>query len=426
MLLLFYLILTVSAAPRPNLQIPSQTSGMSIPLRRKAAITTPAGIFDKPKAIAATVITKNKHRQNLINLQRNEGPAALNPGAVIQPLATLAADILSDLKLKRQAEPLVDESQDLEWAGLISIGTPAQSFIIDFDTGSADLWVPSTACASSICSPKHKFNSNASSTAVKQPSTFQISYGDGSTVSGPVIKDTVVVAGVKATNLSFSPVTTLSPVFATDPSDGILGMAFPSISNLRQNPFFTTAHNEQTVKNNTFGFFLAEHSSELYLGGTNAALYNGTIEYHTVNPKSGFWQLSGASAKINSTVTASNITTIIDSGTTIMYGPPDAVKALYSKVPGSALFDSTVGYYSFPCQSVPQLAFSWGGADWEITSTNFNLGLTAEGSSECVGALAGHDFGLGSDVWLLGDSFMKNTYTAFDFDKPAIGFAALK
>lgn len=44
----------------------------------------------------------------------------------------------------------------------------------------------------------------------------------------------VTVAGVKATGQYFSPVTTLSSSFANDPIDGILGLAFPSISNLKQ------------------------------------------------------------------------------------------------------------------------------------------------------------------------------------------------
>jgi cathepsin D len=35
---------------------------------------------------------------------------------------------------KRQAEALIDEEEDLEWAGSISIGTPAQNFLIDFDS----------------------------------------------------------------------------------------------------------------------------------------------------------------------------------------------------------------------------------------------------------------------------------------------------
>jgi len=334
-------------------------------------------------------------------------------------------DIVDELK-KRQVEPLTDENEDVEWAGTISIGTPAQNFLIDFDTGSSDLWVPSISCTSTFCSSKSKFNANASSTSRQQPGTFEIQYGDGSTATGPIYTDTVTIAGVKATNQSLSAVTTLSSSFATDPADGVLGMAFPSISNMHKSPFFTTAQTDKSVGSNMFGFFLAQHGSQLYLGGADTTLYqNGTLEFHAINPASGFWQVPGASAKVNSAVALSGFETIIDTGTSIMYAPTDAAKTFYSMVPGAALFDSTNGFYSFPCASVPKVAFNWGGSDWEVTSANFNLGLTAESSSDCVGALVGADLGLGSDVWLLGDSFMKNVYTAFDFAQPAVGFAAL-
>ena len=61
----------------------------------------------------------------------------------------------------------------------------------------------------------------------------------------------------------------------------------------------------------------------------------------------------------------------------------------------------------------------------QVLRGSFNLGETTPGSGQCVGALAGQDLGLGDDVWLLGDSFMKNVYTAFSFDKNAVGFAEL-
>ncbi|KAF8192633.1 aspartic peptidase domain-containing protein [Mycena galopus ATCC 62051] len=272
----------------------------------------------------------------------------------------------------------------------------------------------------------HRYNSLLSSTAVHKTGTFQIECGDGSEVKGSVVTDTVSVAGVKATAQYFSPATTISGDFSGSGVDGILGMAYPALSQLGHNPFFNTAAGDKTVKANRFGFYLAQSGSELYLGGTDTGKYSGSIETHAVNRSTGFWQLTNARAKVSSTVAVSGFQTIIDSGTTIMYGPPAAVAAVYARVPGSAVFDSQNGYYSFPCATPPQIAFNWGGKDWTISAADINLGLTAEGSTQCVGALAGQDIGLGTNVWLLGDSYLKNVYSVFDFGSNTVGFATLR
>ncbi|OBZ70908.1 Aspartic protease [Grifola frondosa] len=397
-------LLTVALALLASASPITQTTGIRIPLEKRGALTKADGTFDLEKAIIQTAKTINKHRANLINLERNVGHQAFKEGAEIKPLATVPQSLR-----RRQSESLTDEDGDVEWAGTISIGTPGQSFLIDFDTGSSDLWVPSSSCTSSTCTKKNKYQASSSSTSVKQSGTFSIQYGDGSTVSGPVYTDTVNVAGS----------------FANDPIDGILGLAYPAISNLGENPFFNTAISQGSVQQGVFGFKLASSGSELYLGGTDSALYSGSIEYHDIDTSTGFWQIPGATAYVGSTSAVSNFETIIDSGTTIMYGPPSAIKTLYSKVPGSAVYDSANGYYSFPCTSVPSVSFSWGGQNWAISAANFNLGETSSGSGQCVGALAGQDLGLGNNVWLLGDSFMKNVYTAFSFDQDAVGFAAL-
>jgi cathepsin D len=41
-----------------------------------------------------------------------------------------------------------------------------------------------------------------------------------------------------------------------------------------------------------------------------------------------------------------------------------------------------------------------------MNNLSFNLGQTSSGSSQCVGALAALDVGLGTDVWLLGDRYL--------------------
>ncbi len=100
----------------------------------------------------------------------------------------------------------------------------------------------------------------------------------------------------------------------------------------------------------------------------------------------------------------SNIQTIIDSGTTLIYGPPSQVATFYKSIPGSQVYDSKTGFYTFPCNAVPSnVAFSWGGKSWTISAANMNLGRVSSKSTQCVGAILGHDLGLGKDVWLVGD-----------------------
>jgi len=396
-----------------------QEEGIRIALPKRSSLTKADGTFDHDKFIIESAKTLNKHRQNLINLEANRGREAFNPGAEIKELIELPEHLA-----KRQSEALTDQNQDEEWTGSVSIGSNSQKFVIDFDTGSSDLWVPNSAKCSG-CGSKHTYNSKNSKTSKSQSGTFKIEYGDKSTVSGPIFEDDVTVAGVKSTGQTFSAVTTLSSLFNDDPLDGILGLAFQSISNLNAAPFFQNAFSEGAVPKNAFSFKLASSGSSLYLGGSDSKLYSGSIEYHPV-ADSGFWQAKGAKAIVNGKTVGTGFDTVIDSGTTIMYGPPAAVKKFYAGVSGSKLYDSEQGIYTFPCNSVPTVAFSWGGKSWSISSDNFNLGPVTQGSSSCVGALSGQDPGLGSTVWVLGDSFMKNVYTTFDFSQNAVGFATLK
>ncbi|EPS95689.1 aspartic protease [Fomitopsis schrenkii] len=411
------LVVTVSLALLGASNPVERGTGSSISFAKRSGLTMEDGVFDHQRAIVSTVDTHNKHRRNLMNLQANDAKS-MNEGAEVKPARTY------DALEKRQEEPTTDENNDLEWAGSISIGTPAQSFLIDFDTGSSDLWVPSKNCTQSACSAKHKYSSANSSTSAMHHGTFSIQYGDGSTSSGPVFTDTVAVAGIKSTAATFSAVTSLSSTFASDPIDGIFGMAFPKISSLGLPPFVSQAKAQGSIKSAVFGVKLAKAGSELYIGGTDAALYNGAVESHTVTG-SGFWQIGGASVNVGNKTTNSGFQTVIDSGTTIMYGPSSAVETFYASVPGSSMFDSQNGFYQYPCNATPQVAFNWGGKNWNVSAANFNLGKTSNTSQYCIGALASQNLGLGDNVWLLGDSFMKNVYSVFSFDQNSVGFASL-
>ncbi|KAI0757033.1 protease [Daedaleopsis nitida] len=399
-----------------------QETGRRVSFHRRHAMTDNNGWFDHDEVSRQVIRTHNKHRNNLVNLERNAGREAFNEGAEIKPFME------HHPVERRQAESLMDEKSDTYWVGKMTIGTPAQQFTIDFDTGSSDLWVPSTNCTMEACAPKHKYT--PSSTGVNLDHAFYMYYGDSSAVHGETWSDTVSVAGVKVTDQPFSAVTTITKSLAAEATDGILGLAFPSLSTIThpQSPFVNTAKAQGSLEAAVFGFKLSkpDSPSELYLGGTDSSLYKGQFEYHPVVGKTGYWQLGNGKVTIGSKVVASDIQTIMDSGTTLIYGPPDKVAALYDAIPGSSLYDAYMGYYTIPCDaSLSNVAFNWGGKDWMISAENFNAGQVGEGF-ECVGAVVGKDFGLGKDTWLVGDSFLKNVYSAFSFDDNSVGFATLK
>jgi cathepsin D len=54
----------------------------------------------------------------------------------------------------------------------------------------------------------------------------------------------------------------------------MLGLAWPVISNLNENPFFVTIANAGAVDANQFGFYLASSGSTLYLGGMDENKYS--------------------------------------------------------------------------------------------------------------------------------------------------------
>ncbi|EKM60381.1 uncharacterized protein PHACADRAFT_203594 [Phanerochaete carnosa HHB-10118-sp] len=389
-----------------------RTPGIRIALGERSMLTRADGTFDHEKAILNNIKTQNKYQRNLRSLLANKEFRTIPPS----------------LRKRAFGIELLDPAKDgSKWLGSITIGTPDQPFNIDFDTGSSDLWVPSSSCTSSTCSSKNKYDASASSTSSEQSGTFTIVYGENSTVSGPIYTDTVTIAELSATDQYFSPVTTLSSSFASDSIDGILGLAYPDLSSLGGNPFFNTLIEQGTVDAGEFGFVLASVDSELFLGGTDTSRYIGSIEYHDIDTSTGFWQATGAACSVGSTTTNSGFDTIIDSGTTIMYGPPNAVQSFYAAIPGSAEYDSDQRFYSYPCDSPPTVGFNWGGKTWEITEDNFNLGETESGSGQCIGTLAAasKSLGLGDNTWLLGDAFMKNVYTTFSFDRNAVGFATL-
>ncbi len=235
------------------------------------------------------------------------------------------------------SEPLTDDLDQKLWQGDISVGTPAKTFagssffpyntkyrsiieyfsVVDFDTGSSDLFLPGTKCTGVNCQGHKLFNTGKSRTAIDQKKTFSLAFGDGSTVSGEQFDDTVTIAGLTATGQRVGAASRYSASLsvAEFPPDGLMGMGFQQISDFNAPPVFQTLVSEKKVTSSVFGFTLLESGSELFLGGTDTSKFTGSLAFTPVT-EVGFWEINfnGASVGTKSIFTTAT-DSIVDTGT---------------------------------------------------------------------------------------------------------------
>jgi hypothetical protein len=128
----------------------------------------------------------------------------------------------------------IDDVTDLLYYGPIEIGSNSQAFTVDVDTGSADLWVPG-GCDD--CLTQNQFRPGASSTFQRKRGRFEVTYASG-TVSGTLGTDDVMISDLKVANQTFGLASFHSDEFDQYPNDGLLGLAFGSISTTKSRTFF--------------------------------------------------------------------------------------------------------------------------------------------------------------------------------------------
>ncbi|KAG6829330.1 hypothetical protein H0H92_004933 [Tricholoma furcatifolium] len=334
---------------------------------------------------------------------------------VVNPHA-LRVQVIRAHKRSAGSLPLTDDNAGTLWHGTITVGTPPVQF-----TGSSDLFLPGSDCTIN-CQDHTRYDTSKSSTAVNTTRQFSLAYGDGSTVEGDLFTDTVNIAGLTATQQAVGAATQYSTGFAKSqfPPDGLMGLAFPQISVFKENPVFQSLISQRQTTSPQFAFKLASSKAELYLGGVDTSLFNGSLTETPVVQK-GFWQVDLDSVNVAGTPTHTGLSAIIDTGTTLILGDKTSVASLYAAIPGSADASSTMGagFYSYPCNATPEVSLTFRGNSFAISPELFNIGQVSTDSSDCIGGVAASD----NDFWIVGDVFLQNVYTVFNVEKSTVGFA---
>ncbi|XP_002063276.3 lysosomal aspartic protease [Drosophila willistoni] len=334
---------------------------------------------------------------------------------------------------KLRTEPLTNYL-DAQYFGPITIGTPPQIFKVIFDTGSANLWVPSTSCspASVACMIHSRFHAKRSTSYYPIGAPFAIHYGSGS-LSGYLSRDTVRVAGLEIENQVFAEATNMpGPIFLAAKFDGIFGLGYRSISVQRIKPPFYAMMEQNLLASPVFSVYLnrdvaAKEGGALFFGGSNPQYYTGNFTYVPVSRRS-YWQITMDSAHIKDlNLCEQGCEVIIDTGTSFLAMPYDQAMLINKSIGGTP---SSYGMFSIPCEQVPHLptmTFQLGGRKFHLEGRDYIFKDTYQDGIVCASALIAVDLPSPSGpLWILGDVFLGKYYTEFDMGNHRIGFADAK
>jgi len=323
-----------------------------------------------------------------------------------------------------------------QYYGPITIGTPPQNFKILFDTGSSNLWVPCKGCSFTdiACDLHTQFNCKVSTTCNETGLGFSIQYGSGS-MEGHVDYDRVCFGDPSSTfctnNMQGFACATSEPglAFVAAKFDGILGMGFDTISvdHLMQ-PMDQIFANSAICPSKVFAFWLSRdangaHGGEITLCGTDTAHYTGTIAWEPLT-KTDYWRINMGSLAIGSTVYGSNVSAIIDTGTSLLVGPNAAIIQIQKLIGATEILN---GEYSVPCENVPNLpdvVITLGGQQFTLQGKDYILEVDAFFEKVCLSGFIGLDIPPpNGPLWILGDIFIGKFYTVFDAGNKQVGFA---
>jgi len=405
---------------------------LSLPLNERSLTQSNViSLFRRDSAPSTGVVNAGALEQQvsstIAKIERGFSAFLKNTGHA-HPLARASKLVGEAPKVSKRAEAEValTNSGDTLWYGEIEVGTPGQKFTIVFDTGSSDTFVPGKDC-DATCEGHNRYDPDASSTSQSGFAPFKLAYGDGSSVNGVVYEETVTIGPVQATGQAVGAAKHLSSGFEKDSyaADGLVGLGFPEIATFDMDDLVTTLANQGQI-DPIVGVQLGsgDQGGKLVFGGLDSQAYTGSVTYVPVT-KRGFWQVDIETISVDGTVIRNGpIDSIIDTGTSLITGPPDAVKQFYASIPGAQDASATVGkgFYTFPCSSPPTVSLTFGGVAFDILSEAFNLGTASAGSSDCVGGVSASG---DVDFWIVGDVFLRGVYTAFDKTNAQVGFAKL-
>ncbi|KAI5479913.1 ATP-dependent rna helicase dbp2 [Pseudohyphozyma bogoriensis] len=290
---------------------------------------------------------------------------------------------------------------ELSYYGSITLGTPAVTYEVVMDTGSADLVIATNTshiCGNLCETTGPLYNASASSTSSTSSTAVSLSYGTGGAQA--VLTQDVMGMGKFQMLQTFAAANNASELTSSSDQTGLLGLAWKTIASTRAMPFVQGLWKAGVLDQPVFSFAFRNLDHQdvpratdvvsggiMTIGSVNASYHKGQINYVSLCDSGSYWSipLDGITVGNNSTgISAQKV--IIDTGTNAIAFPEDVASEIYSQIPGSSASNS--GLYTFPCDVNVTLSFTFGGQKYTMPPKNFNTGPADGEGNHCFGAVS--------------------------------------
>ncbi|CAL1712293.1 unnamed protein product [Somion occarium] len=368
------------------------------------------------------------------------------------------------------SEAGVGDLADLIYTVSVNLGNTTTAVVLD--TGSSDLWVMSDACKTDVCQQSSS-TPYATATARHTEAGVNLQFGDSTTgthASGPVVLDTVALAGLSMEDQPFAAINDTNNSAAQHGTAGLIGLGFPSqsfvqaavvnkqfnsppttdafvtgtasngpllsrlaMSGQLENPMFAVAFQRNTIDVSGSGSITIgqlpdeiDNSSITWVpvrlygaedGGQNPPTFapNETYPLRWEVPLDGVFLDGQKLSDTNATGVNKGLSALIDTGNSLIRGPQDVVNSVLRTVSPQFAADPT-SRPLFPCATPHNLTFQIGGKMFPLDPRDFISPNSTQDATNCVArnVVATDPPSKGSLYsWSLGAPFFKSNTVVF-------------
>ncbi|KAF9288210.1 Vacuolar protease A [Mortierella alpina] len=307
----------------------------------------------------------------------------------------------------------LDNYLNIQYFGKIHLGTPPQPFLVLFDTGSSNLWVPSTHCKSFVCHLRRRYNSRQSTTFRPNGTRFEIHYQPGS-LNCIISNDFLEVGGAVIQHQDFGESTyEPSTAFLPFQFEGIFGLGYDSHAFPGTVPPLYNLIRHNVIDDPIFSFYLTHsghdgEGGEMMLGGVDPTRFTGELQWHDVR-RQVHWEIDLTKVRLGEVeIELAATGAIIDTGTAILWmQPPPLTTRLNRQIGAKNLIFKDI--YTLDCSTVPDLP--------DLTLVFGKYSYTLKSSDYVLQT---------DDLWIIGDVFLRKFYSVYDLGNNRVGFALAK